>query len=285
MRLIILYLLLGTSQIFSQPYLGVSYNNSEPSNSTNLTSIQKITFSGTNISFLLTDNSTVPKALSTITKITFSPTGGENPLPVELTSFTASANGNQVTLLWTTATEVNNYGFEIERTPLIPPFGKGGTQGGWEKIGFVAGSGNSNSVKEYSFTDIPNHSSTRPVLGGIQSFQYRLKQIDNDGKFTYSKEIEVGDLRPSAFDLRQNYPNPFNPSTVISYQVPVDTKVTLKLFDILGKEIAVLVDQEQKAGFYNYQLSTTDYHLSSGVYICKMSSGNYTSSIKMTIMK
>ena len=277
MRLIILCLLLSTSQIFSQTFLGVSYNNGNPSNSTNLTSIQKITFNGTNINFLLTDNPTVPKALSTITKITFSPTGGENPLPVELTSFTASVNGNQVTLLWSTATEVNNFGFEIERSQKTevgsqnPPAAEE-----WKTIGLVKGNGNSNSVKEYFFTDNLNLN---------HSFRYRLKQIDNDGKFTYSKEIEVGDLRPSNFDLRQNYPNPFNPSTVISYQVPVDSKVTLKLFDILGKEIAVLVDQEQKAGFYNYQLSTTDYHLSSGVYICKMSSAGYSSSIKMTIMK
>jgi len=206
-----------------------------------------------------------------------------NVLPVELNSFTSSVLNNEVILNWQTATEVNNYGFEIERTPLIPPFGKGGRpeEGGWEKIGFVAGSGNSNSKKEYSFTDDLHHTS---IQSYNHTFRYRLKQIDNDGTFSYSNiiEAEVTDI-PAEFMLYQNYPNPFNPSTVISYQLPVNTFVTLKVFDIIGNEVATLVNQEKPAG--SYEVTFDASNLTSGVYFYELRTDNFRSVRKLMLIK
>ena len=133
-----------------------------------------------------------------------------DPLPVELTSFTANANKTQVDLKWQTSIEVNNYGFEIERK----------LSGNWQKIGFVQGNGNSNSPKGYTHTD--------KNLGGGSKFQYRLKQIDNDGKFEYSNEVEIF-LSPTEFAIYQNYPNPFNSSTTIKYQVPFQARRIIKV--------------------------------------------------------
>jgi hypothetical protein len=186
------------------------------------------------------------------------------PLPVELTSFSATISGNTVCLSWTTATETKNYGFEIERTPL--------TQEGWETIGFIKGSGNSNSPKEYSFTDISNH-----------SFRYRLKQIDTDGKFTYSKEIEVNNLLPLIFNLAQNYPNPFNPSTVISYSIPEASNVKLEVYNVLGKVITTLVNKIQEAGVYNISFNAAE--LSSGVYYYTIQAGTYFATKKMLYLR
>ena len=204
-------------------------------------------------------------------------------LPVELVHFSLTRQNNCVELNWTTITEVNNYGFEIERTPLIPPFGKGGRpeEGGWEKIGFVAGSGNSNSKKEYSFTDDLHHTS---IQSYNHTFRYRLKQIDNDGTFSYSNiiEAEVTDI-PAEFMLYQNYPNPFNPSTVISYQLPVNTFVTLKVFDIIGNEVATLVNQEKPAG--SYEVTFDASNLTSGVYFYELRTDNFRSVRKLMLIK
>jgi hypothetical protein len=270
MRIPITFLILFSTQIFSQTFLGISYNNSDPTNSTNLSLIQKITFSSTDITFLLTDNSTVLKTLSTITKMTFSGTNGGNPLPVELVNFAAQVNGNSVTLEWSTATEVNNYGFEVERRikneklEII----------NWQMVGFVNGNGNSNSPKDYSFVD-------KTVLSG--KYSYRLKQIDNDGKYEYSVAIDVYLGMPKDYNLSQNYPNPFNPATKIAYSIPTDGFVTLKVFDALGREVASLLNENKKAG--SYEVVFDGSQLASGIYICKMSSANYTSSIKMIIVK
>lgn len=271
MKKLIICLVFLTTQIFSQTYLVVSYNNSDPANSTNLSSLQKITFSGTDITFSLTNNSTVTKAFSIINKITFSGTDGGNPLPVELVSFTAATNGNKVTLEWSTATEVRNYGFEIERVSSSP-------LQGWIKVGFVEGYGNSNSPKEYSFSDIPQ--------GGTK-FQYRLKQIDTDGKYEYSSAVSIEINTPNQYALKQNYPNPFNPPTKIEYSIPNDGLVTLKVFDVLGREVALLVNDNKKAGRYevDFNGSYAGGGLASDVYICKMSSANYSSSIKMLMLK
>ena len=262
-------LILFSTLIFSQAYLGVSYNNSDPSNSTNLNLIQKITFSGTNINFLLTDNTTVAKGLSSINKITFSPTDGGNPLPVELISFTAVANGNKVTLEWSTATEVDNYGFEIERSQKSNV--KSET---WEKVGFVEGHGNSNSPKKYSFTDIPQKGT---------SFQYRLKQIDSDGKYSYSDAISVDIGLPNQYALNQNYPNPFNPTTTISYKLPEKSYTTLKIYDALSNEVVSLVNEQKEAG--SYSVTFNGSNLASGVYFSRLTAGSYTSLIKMILAK
>lgn len=206
----------------------------------------------------------------------------DDPLPVELTSFTAKVNGSQVTLNWQTATEVNNYGFTVEKSESRPRRDRwmNGCMNEWREIGFVAGSGNSNSVKDYSFTDIINSSSIQPYS---HSFRYRLKQIDNDGSFTYSKEIEIGNLRPSTFDLRQNFPNPFNPSTVISYQIPRDGYVTLKVYDMIGNEVATLVNGVQNSGTYEVTFDASG--LTSGVYMYELQADNFVSVKKLLLMK
>ncbi|MFH1194362.1 MAG: LamG-like jellyroll fold domain-containing protein [bacterium] len=208
--------------------------------------------------------------------------GGSNaPLPVELTSFTASVSDKNVILNWQTATEVNNYGFEVERKiSLNPPLVKGdaaSAEGDWRTLGFVEGNGNSNSVKEYSFVD-------NNITGG--NYSYRLKQIDTDGSYSYSEAIEVTcKFLPTAFELYQNYPNPFNPSTTIKFGLPEDSRVTLELFNILGERVATLINQEMSAGYHNYQLSIDNYHLSSGMYIYRIIAGEFVQTKKLLLLK
>lgn len=191
--------------------------------------------------------------------------GGTSVLPVELTSFTAALNKNAVELNWNTATEVNNYGFEIERSSLNNNF---------VKIGFVQGHGNSNSPKEYSFVDKNLQ---------VGKLQYRLKQIDFDGAFEYSEVVEVNFNAPLNFVLNQNYPNPFNPSTYIEYSVPSFGTVILKTYDSLGREILVLVNEEKQPG--NYQVKFDGSNLSSGVYYYKLQFSNSVIHKKMLLIK
>jgi hypothetical protein len=263
------FLIIFSTLLFSQTFLEVSYNNSDPANSTDLNLIQKITFSGTDISFLLTDNSNVPKSLSTIDKMKFSGTDVGNPLPVELVSFTAVASGNKVTLKWSTATEVRNYGFDVERSQMSNVKSEM-----WEKVGFVEGYGNSNSPKQYSFKDIPK--------GGIK-FQYRLKQIDTDGKYSYSDAVSVNLGIPNQYALAQNYPNPFNPTTTISFRLPEKSFTTLKIYDELGNEVSSLINEEKEAG--SYSVNFNGNNLASGVYFSRLTAGSYTSLIKMLMVK
>jgi len=198
----------------------------------------------------------------------------EEELPVELSSFTASLSGSTVKLNWKTATEVNNYGFEVERkSPSPTPSLREGALD-WKLIGFVDGNGNSNSEKSYSFTD-----NITLNLNNTIKAQYRLKQIDNDGTFNYSNEIEVElNIVPKAFALEQNYPNPFNPSTKIKYSIPIigtgiiPQSVTLKVYDVLGKEVATLVNEQEPAG--NYEVDFNALNLASGIYLYRLSVGN-----------
>ena len=194
-------------------------------------------------------------------------------MPVELTSFTTKVNGSVVTLNWQTATEVNNYGFEVDRSQT-PQAGASVQSETWAKIGFVNGHGNSNSQKKYSFTDTP--------LGGIK-FKYRLKQIDFNGAFKYSNEIEVDLNTPSQLALIQNYPNPFNPSTNIEYSIPNTGKVILKIYDLLGREISTLVNEVKQPG--NYQVKFDASKLSSGIYFYKLQFGNSVINKKMLLIK
>ncbi|MBK6913405.1 MAG: T9SS type A sorting domain-containing protein [Ignavibacteriales bacterium] len=171
-------------------------------------------------------------------------------IPVELTSFTASVGENKVLLNWATATETNNQGFEIERKL----FGSN-----YEKIGYITGFGTTTEPKSYSFTD-------QNVTSG--KYSYRLKQIDFDGTFEYSNTIEVEISTPLEFSLEQNYPNPFNPTTTITFSIPEKSFVTLKVYDILGREIAVLVNEELETG--NFEKTFEASTLSSGVYIYRI---------------
>ncbi len=187
------------------------------------------------------------------------------PLPVELTSFTASLADNGVQLHWETATEVNNYGFNVELRI---------ENGEWTKIGFVQGHGNSNSPKSYSFTD-----ATAPA-GKVQ---YRLKQIDFDGKFEYSNVAEVNVDAPAKIVLEQNHPNPFNPETAISYQLSAFGKVTLKVFDALGREVSELVNEEKATGRYTVKFDGSK--LSSGIYFYQLRSGDFVETKKFVLIK
>ncbi len=209
-------------------------------------------------------------------------------LPVELVSFRGKYKKGKVYLNWQTATEVNNYGFEVERKVLKANIEDGkasGNSGQWVKIGFVNGHGNSNSPKKYSFVD-------EGALIGT-SFLYRLKQIDTDGAFEYSPEVEVS-IVTNEVVLAQNYPNPFNPSTSINYSIPTisspDGKANVKLivYDILGSEVATLVNTRMGAGNYSAQFdaSLTNNELASGLYIYRLEvEGLFRKSNKMLFIK
>ncbi len=195
-----------------------------------------------------------------------------NVLPVELTEFTGRKTESGVELVWKTATELNNAGFEVERK----------SQGAeWNTLGFVRGRGTTTEAQSYSFLD-------RTATGKVQ---YRLKQIDFDGQFEYSNIIEVDAGLPKVFALEQNYPNPFNPTTVISYQLPVASEVSLKVYDMLGREVMTLVNGKQEAGAYNFTLNATG--LASGIYFYRLqasatngaSSSNFVETKKMMLVK
>ena len=270
MKTLICWSLLFSIQTFSQSYLNVLFNNGSYKNSP-LGLLKKVTLStnGQQINFHLTDGTTATENIGDIKKMTLDNTPLGEPLPVELSLFIAVLNGNSVILEWRTETEVSIYGFEIERassstTPVQ----------GWAKIGFVQGYGNSNSPKDYSFTDTPEEET---------SFQYRLKQIDTDGKFQYSDIVTVEIATPIQFELNQNFPNPFNPATHITYNLPRDGFVTIKVYDIVGSEIATLVNEEKNAG--SYLVTFNGVNLSSGVYICTMTGNSFVKSIKMLMIK
>ena len=193
------------------------------------------------------------------------------PLPVELSSFSANANTNNISLSWKTATEVNNNGFEVQREVRDQ---KSEVRSQWEKIGFIQGHGNSNSPKEYSFTD-------KNLTGGTQ-FSYRLKQIDNDGKYEYSKEVEV-EVVPKEINLLQNYPNPFNPVTEIKFTLPEAVKVTLKVYNIIGQEVASLVNGIEEAGFHSVKFGGSN--LPSGTYIYRLQANSFVQTKKMVLLK
>jgi hypothetical protein len=197
-------------------------------------------------------------------------------VPVELINFTASVHQNKVTLNWTTATETNNQGFEIERASLSTS-----PDQEWKAIGFVNGHGTTTEPQFYSFTD---------ELLQPGNYQYRLKQIDFDGSFEYSKIVEVTVGTPTKFSLSQNYPNPFNPATKIKFTIPLNPfsfgegqGVMLVVYDVLGNEIATLVNEELPAGEYDFEFNASG--LTSGLYFYTLTAGNYSSTKKMTLMR
>jgi photosystem II stability/assembly factor-like uncharacterized protein len=199
-------------------------------------------------------------------------------IPVELNSFSASVNLNNVLLKWITATELNNKGFEIERMLTV----NGQTSNAWEKIGFITGKGTTTEPNTYSFSD-----------NGLESgkYNYRIKQIDFNGTFKHynlAETIEISLL--NKFELSQNYPNPFNPSTKIEYTIPKVTpgrvarsRVQLKVYDVLGKEVATLVNEEKPAGSYEVDFSAEG--LTSGIYFYQLKAGEFISTKKMILLK
>ncbi len=192
-----------------------------------------------------------------------------SPLPVELSSFSAVILENRIELMWRTETEINNYGFEIDRAVSDSP------NLIWKKIGFVEGHGNSNSPKEYNFLDSEVNSA------GIYS--YRLKQIDNDGSYEFSKTLEINFGSPIKFELNQNYPNPFNPSTTISFNFPKSGVATLKVYNLMGVEIKTLVEGYKEAGIYTVNFNAEGFP--SGMYLYRLSTNGFTETKKMLFMK
>jgi hypothetical protein len=192
----------------------------------------------------------------------------QQAVTIELSSFSALVNDSFVLLNWRTETETNNYGFEIERRT------NNKDKSLWEKIGFVEGHGNSNSPKEYSYTD------KNPY--GCNTFQYRLKQIDNDGQFIYSGEVEI-ELLPNQYDLMQNYPNPFNPTTTIGFGILEKGNVRLSVLNVLGEEIRLLLNEEMEADYHSIEFNASD--LPSAVYFYRIQSGNFIDTKKMLLLK
>jgi len=202
------------------------------------------------------------------------------PLPVELTTFSVTnKKGSAVDLKWETATEVNNYGFEVERSVVKNQTANSKNQinkedRSWEKIGFIEGAGNSNSPKKYSFVD-------KNLTGGSH-FVYRLKQVDVDGSFEYSEAIEI-EVLPVKYELDQNYPNPFNPTTTIKFSLPQAGKVRLDVYNLLGELVTTLVNKNFEAGFQSVQFNASN--LASGIYIYRLSSNSFSQVRKMMLLK
>lgn len=192
-----------------------------------------------------------------------------SPLPVQLSSFVVTANGFSAVLQWRTETELNNYGFEIERRGIT-----GGEA--WRTVGFIEGAGTTAAPHEYSFVD-------RGLPPG--RYAYRLKQINLDASSEYfdAAEIEVG-LAPMTLSLGQNYPNPFNPATTIEFTFPNAGRAILKVYNIVGQEVATLFDREAEAGL-SYQSTFNAASLPSGLYFARLNFGGQTLLKKMMLVK
>jgi len=212
---------------------------------------------------------------TSVTSVSYNPASGDflllgdtgsNLLPVELNSFTASVSKSAINLRWSTSNEVNNSGFGIERSV---------NKLEWTNISFVNGSGNSNSTKNYSYTD--------NSISKSGKYYYRLKQTDVGGSFKYSNSTEVDFVTHSVFSLNQNYPNPFNPSTIISYSIPNASNVKLLVYNAIGQVIKVLEDGYKEAGNYNVSFNASE--LSSGLYFYKIEAGQNSQIRKMMLVK
>jgi len=186
-------------------------------------------------------------------------------IPVELTSFTAAAVDNSVELKWNTATELNNSGFEIERSSQ-------GTE--WENIAFIQGNGTTTQSTDYSYTD-------RNLNSG--SYSYRLRQVDYDGSFEYSEIVDVEITNPVQFELSQNYPNPFNPSTTIKFAIPEASDVTITVFNALGENVATLLNKNMEPGNHSVNFDASGFN--SGIYFYRIEAANFTQVKKMTLLK
>jgi subtilisin family serine protease len=187
------------------------------------------------------------------------------PVPVELTTFNAVYSNGKVILEWITATETNNYGFEIQRRDDSSSF---------ETIAFISGNGTTTNRVTYSYIDNNLYSGR---------YYYRLKQLDYNGSFEYSDEVLVDIPLLTDFKLYQNYPNPFNPSTKIKFYTPIQDRVKIGLYDILGNEIRILFDNEVSQGSYEIELDGSD--LTSGMYFVKLIGKQNQQVIKISMIK
>jgi len=212
-----------------------------------------------------TDNTITQTLIGSFSRWTAA--NSNSAMPVELVSFVSSVHGKNIELKWKTSKEVNNKGFEIERKI---------SGGAWQYAGFVVGAGNTNEMKEYSFEDKNLNTGT---------YSFRIKQIDFNGNYSYHNlngTVEIG--LPAKFSLSQNYPNPFNPSTKIDFALPVESSVSLKIFDITGKEVMNIINNESlKAGYYTAEINSGG--LSTGVYFCRLIAGNFSSVKKIILLK
>jgi len=196
--------------------------------------------------------------------------GTSGVIPVEFSSFMANVFKNDVTLDWSTATETNNMGFEVERKL---------NDGAFAPVAFVKGSGTTTQTKEYSFID-------RGLANG--NYTYRLRQIDMDGVSKYSNEVEVNIAAPNEYSLGQNFPNPFNPSTTIDFSLMSDARVTLKLYNALGQEVKTLLSDNYAMGTCKIDFNASG--LNSGVYFYTIEASGvdgskFTATKKMILMK
>jgi len=194
--------------------------------------------------------------------------GAGVPLPVELVSFTGVTSNGNVLLNWETATEMNNSGFSVERKH---------DSENWKSVGFIPGYGTTTDKHNYSFIDKINASG---------KYTYRLKQIDHNGEFSFSMEVEVS-VVPSEFKLFNNYPNPFNPSTKISYNLSADALVSLRIYNSIGELVTVLFNGNQAAGYYELQFNTNvnGKNLSSGIYFAELRANENVQRIKLMLNK
>lgn len=189
-------------------------------------------------------------------------------IPVELMSFNAQVVANSIILSWSTSTETNNRGFEIQRKLTSEGMD-------WVNLMFIKGSGTTTELQNYSYQDENLPTGT---------YSYRLKQIDFDGTskiYNLSEEIHI--TAPNDFALNQNFPNPFNPSTVISFSIPKNDKVRLEVFDVVGSRIATLFDEEKSAGYYEINFDALNY--TSGVYYYRISTKDFVQTKKMILMR
>jgi hypothetical protein len=191
-------------------------------------------------------------------------------IPVELNNFTANINQGKVLLLWETSSEINNLGFFIERRNVS----LSENQEEWIEIGFKEGNGNSTERNLYSFEDQPFNDGT---------YHYRLRQVDYDGSFKYSNEVEVNLFSVKSFELSQNYPNPFNPSTTISFQLPEASFISLKVYDAIGTEVVTIAEGKYPAGVHEVIFDAEK--LSSGLYLYRIISGSNELTRKMMVIK
>ncbi len=233
---------------------------------------------GLTFPYTLFDKSGSALATAPSTTNSFTPTAGQWKtfsyglsmlIPVELTAFTASAIGSSVELRWQTATEKNNLGFEVQR--------KLGNE--FVTIGHVRGNGTTTHSQLYSYKD-------KDLAAG--NYMYRLKQVDYNGAFEYSKIVEIEIATPKTFSLEQNYPNPFNPTTKINFNLAVDSKVMLKVFNLLGEEVRTLIYGNLSAGSHKIDFNAAN--LNNGIYIYKLEAvgidgSTFTDVKKMTLIK